>query len=281
MRHAGIVISPMGIGEVLDAGFTLAKRNYRQLLLITAWGGVPSYAALGFAGALESGTRSSLLALAAILTLLGVVGMILMAIAVVIACGRLIEPAAPAVAPNPAGLTWASAGDGRPDGLDAAEIYGRALGRLWTVLLFGLLLVVLAIPLLIVFPLAIFLFGRWAAAYAVIGLESVGPVEALRRSWRLTAGSWWHTVLTFFAGTVVTSIVTFVLALVIGGIAAIFVGLTGSSSLGAFLTMLANGVPAVVVEPFSAAIMVVLYYELRARAEGYDLAQRVSQLVPA
>ena len=64
--------------------------------------------------------------------------------------------------------------------------------------------------------------------------------------------------------------------------AGVTMALTGSSALGAFLTTLANGVPSVVVEPFSAAIGVVLYFELRARAEGYDLAQRVSQLgVPA
>src|SRR3954469_8208127 len=40
----GLVIAPMGIGEVLDGGFTLARRNFRLLGTIAAWGIVPGYA---------------------------------------------------------------------------------------------------------------------------------------------------------------------------------------------------------------------------------------------
>ncbi len=122
------------------------------------------------------------------------------------------------------------------------------------------------------------MFGRWAVSYAVICLEPVGPIESLRRSWHMTRGAWWHTTLTVVAGTLITGIVSFVLASVISAVAGIITGLTGSQALGTFLTLLANGIPSLVVQPFSAAIMVVLYYELRARSEGFDLTQRVSQL---
>ena len=39
---------------------------------------------------------------------------------------------------------------------------------------------------------------------------------------------------------------------------------------GTFISALVS----IITTPFSAAVAVVLYYELRARAEGFDLAQR-------
>ena len=52
MQQTGIVIAPMGIGEVLDAGFTLARRNFRSLATTTAWGGYPAGTTVQPAGVL-------------------------------------------------------------------------------------------------------------------------------------------------------------------------------------------------------------------------------------
>ena len=265
MRRAGIVIGPMGIGEVLDGGFTLAKRNYRHLAVVGAWGAIPSYAALAIGGALGSGARPSLIALSVILSILGGVGIALMGAAVAIACARLVNPDE-------------NEEPGTEDTMNPADLYARAALRLGPMILLGIVCGVLAVPLVILFPLGIFLFGRWVMAYAVIVLEPVGPLEALRRSWQLSRGSWWHTALTALAGGLATSIVAGVLGGIIGTLAGVVGALTGSVALMTLLATLMNGIPVILVEPFSSAIMVVLYFELRARSEGFDLSQRVAQI---
>lgn len=259
MQRTGIVIAPMGIGDALDTGFSLAKRHYRSLLAVSAWGAVPSYAAVGLGSALGSGSRSSLVALSVVLIILGVVGLALMGVAVGIACARLIEPA-----------------EGQ-DGLDPAEIYSSAVMRLGPIVPFALVWVALAVPFVILLPLGIFIGGRWIMSFAVIALEPVGPLEALRRSWQMTRGSWWHTVTAMGAAQLITSIVTVVLAGIFGAAAGIAGAVTGSQFLGTILAILTNGIPAIAVQPFATAIMVVLYYELRARSEGFDLSQRVAR----
>src|SRR2546423_14164269 len=104
MQRAAIVIGPMGIGEVLDGAFTIGKRNYRGLLIVAAWGGVPSYLALGLAGAGGNGSRSSLVGLSIIFTILGIVGVALTALASTIACARLIGPFSTRPPPFPGGV---------------------------------------------------------------------------------------------------------------------------------------------------------------------------------
>jgi hypothetical protein len=54
-----------------------------------------------------------------------------------------------------------------------------------------------------------------------------------------------------------------------------------SPVLTALLQAILGGILGIAITPFSVATSVVLYYELRARAEGYDLVQRMQQLAPA
>ena len=42
--HEGVVISPMGVGEVLDAGIVFARRHYRTLALVYACVLIPANA---------------------------------------------------------------------------------------------------------------------------------------------------------------------------------------------------------------------------------------------
>ena len=69
-----------------------------------------------------------------------------------------------------------------------------------------------------------------------------------------------------------------VLGGIVGTLAGVVGALTGSIALMTLLATLMNGIPVILVEPFSSAILVVLYFELRARSEGFDLSQRVAQI---
>src|SRR5438309_2079550 len=95
---AGVLVARMGVGEVLDAGITLARRNYRSLLLLAAWALVPAYALFALASVLlarpfdlQSGDPTQLARLVVLGGLSGVVvgiGFVIAQLGVVIACAR-------------------------------------------------------------------------------------------------------------------------------------------------------------------------------------------------
>lgn len=303
--EAGIVISPMGIGEVLDTGFNLARRHYRWLLLITSWGAVPSYAVLAvtmailFATLSPGGGLASILpfdpefpeapglsqtgrnpsipaslvltVLAAMIALLvAVVGLTITSAAIMIGCGRIITPT------------------GKPEEFTAGDVYGEAAGRFWGIFLLGLLyvggfflLVILSLTI-IGFPIAVilgtYLSVRWSVAWPVVVLEQAGPVASVRRSWRLTRGSWWHTGVILVVSWLIIAVLSSVVGGILGGGGGLLGALTGSQLAGSVLNVVGQAVGSVLVEIFSVAILVVLYYELRARTEGFDLQQRGLQI---
>jgi hypothetical protein len=109
-------------------------------------------------------------------------------------------------------------------------------------------------------------------------VESAGPIAALGRSWELTRGSWWHSVAVLGATGLIIALIDYALLGLLGG-AALFAGFAlGSGAAAAVLTGLVGIVSSAITTPFSMAIPVVLYFELRARAEGFDLEQRALQL---
>jgi hypothetical protein len=267
-RGAPVVIRPGGVGQVLDAGIRLARRHFRLLVVLVAWGIVPLYVGAVIVS-LVGGTSRPLVAaniaqhpsLIVLDIFWGLAGFIvgdLVLLAVLFACGRLIT------------------GEGAPGELAAGNLYRLALGRLGPLVVLYIIFVVLYIPLLILFPLGIFLVVRWCVCIPALVYERKGPFGALARSWYLTRGSWWHTLGTML----VWAILVVILYVLLGGIAgAIGTVLTLSGSLiaGTILSTIAGFLVALLVTPVSAAIYAVLYYELRARREGFDLALRAQQ----
>lgn len=254
-----MVIGPMGIGRILDAGISLGRRNFRLLALIAAWGLVPAYLFNTIGSSAGLLVREPVgVALVAALSGLGLVaGIVLADIAMVLACARLIE--------------------GRTD-TDPASVYGDSLGPLWRLVLLGLLVIVAAIPLIILFPLGIYIYVRWAVGYVALIVEGAGPIQCLRRSWELTRSAWWHTFVVVFAGGLIFGILSFLLSSVLTLPAVLLTLLIGESVITVALGSIAGAVSNVVLLPLSTAYLVVLYYELRARNEGYDLAQRALHL---
>ena len=261
-QEAGLVISPMGIGEVLDAGFNLARRHYRWLVGVTAWGAVPSYALLALGSILTGmGTQESSSAAAAVLgggiaTLCFAVGTTVTSAALIIACGRIIAPT------------------GNPEEWTAGDLYGEAAGRIFAILRMGLLYLVTAIPLAIVFPLGVFVWVRWSVALVATLIEGTGARASLGRSWHLTKGSWWHTAIVVIGSSFIVGILSGMVGGLFGGGGALLGLLTGNKLLESVLSAAGQGLGFVLVEAFSVAILTVLYFELRARTEGYDLERR-------
>ncbi len=150
----------------------------------------------------------------------------------------------------------------------------RRLGSLvWLEIVFGALLVVAFVALII--P-GIWLYVAWSVATPALLVEGHKGFGALRRSFRLVRGRWWATA-------AVLAVASLMVSLVAGAIEAIVAGvlLTGSgSSTLATVTVVsaAAAISSILTRPFQAAVTTVLYYDLRVRHEGYDVALLAEQL---
>jgi Membrane domain of glycerophosphoryl diester phosphodiesterase len=266
----GVIIGRMGVGEVLDAGVTLTRRNYRRLIEIAAWAFVPAYALLILVSATTSQTIVPGVArflspspggiFVSVGNLLVTGAEILAGIALAAVIAHVIDPTS--------GRSFSEPG----------RLYRFALGRLPSLIVLGIVIGLAAVPLLIVFPLGVYVLVRWAVSWNAVIIEQVGALEGLKRSWELTKGSWWHTFLVVVGGAIIFGIVAFALGAFLGLVAGAVGALVGNRVLVAVLDGVASGIATILVLPFSIAYGVVLYYELRARTEGFDLQQRAAQV---
>lgn len=222
-RGAPIVIRPGGVGEVLDAGIRLARRNYWSLVLLGAWGLIPWYVVEAIFSTIGGIGQQQIAAnilqhpvLLLFYVLFGVASVIVVGLsflAVLLACGRLIT------------------GEDTPGELPVANLYRQALGRLGAYVLLLIIGVVLAIPLTILFPLGMYLSVRWAPVLAALVIEGKGPIAALGRGWQLTRGAWWHTLGTLLVWTILAIILEILLGGILGAVGTVLT-LSGSPVVG-------------------------------------------------
>jgi hypothetical protein len=151
---------------------------------------------------------------------------------------------------------------------DSLRFAGRRLGpTLWLtiVLVIGLFagFVALIVP-------GIWLMVAWTVAYPVMLVEGTGGVGALKRSFQLTQSRWWATlgriVVAYILVTVITTVATLALMIPTELIVA-------DTSFGALVMQhAASFVVSLVTTPFIAAVTTLVYFDLRIRKEGFDLA---------
>jgi hypothetical protein len=150
----------------------------------------------------------------------------------------------------------------------------RRLGSLLWLEIMAIVLLALAFVALVI-P-GIWLYAAWSVAVPALLIEGRRGPGALGRSFRLVRGRWWPVAGVRLFANIMTSVVA-------GAIEAALVGIaltagTGSVVLTVTVVSLATGVSAMLTRPFQAAVTTVLYYDLRVRHEGYDVALLAEQL---
>ena len=124
-----------------------------------------------------------------------------------------------------------------------------------------------------------YLWVRLGLSLAAIFADDYGAAASLARSWRLVKGHWWRVAGVVFVATIVIWIV----ALSFTGLVNILVlhvlmsGAPSAHRLAFVMTSIGN----VVIEPLAAAVELAIYFDLRLRLEGGDLAARVEALSAA
>jgi len=149
-----------------------------------------------------------------------------------------------------------------------------AVAEQWTA--FG---VVLAIGIPLTIAVGVWLWVSLSLAPATIVLERSGPVAAFGRSIRLVHAGWWRTFGVLLTANILTGLVASVIMLPVMGIllATILGGAvaTGADSLAPGLMVLAMVVTALasllvqgLVQPFSSAMIALVYLDRRFRTEA-------------
>jgi membrane-anchored glycerophosphoryl diester phosphodiesterase (GDPDase) len=113
---------------------------------------------------------------------------------------------------------------------------------------------------------AILIYTRWRFAAPIVVLENATAVAALRRSWSLVKGS----TPRVFGITLLVGIITGILSAIIAGLLAVVTQL-GDETVRLILNQLASLLVAVLIQPISFIVVVLLYYDLRIRREAFDI----------
>jgi hypothetical protein len=259
----GQQLRPLSIGEVLDAAIKLYRNNAAALWKIVAVLIVPVgvinqavIAASLPAGAYVSGgnlyTPNGTLGTPAAGEITQIV---LSVIAGVIIQGALAMSLVDAYIGHP--VDWLHS---------VRESAGRLGALLWLSIIAGLGVALGFIALII--P-GVWLLVMWCVAVPALMFEQVSGFRALGRSFELVRGRWWPTFAALFVAALMLFVALFLVTLVLGAIeSALSVG-----SVGPWLVL--NWLGAVVGDlialPFIAAVIAVMYIDLRVRKEALDL----------
>jgi hypothetical protein len=121
--------------------------------------------------------------------------------------------------------------------------------------------------LLLIAP-GIWLYVAWAFATPVLLVEGLRGRKALGRSFGLVKGRWWRTCGVLIVGFILAAIVSTIVQGVF--LVGILVG-EDNDTLVLVLSAIAGVVGLAISTPFQAAVLTVLYFDLRVRKEGFDL----------
>lgn len=268
-RAGGIPLRPLSVGELLDGTFTTIRRNPRATLGLSAL--LVTVQQLIVVGAevatndlpTASGVAADGLTVQVVGGLGALVGLVLSAVVGAILTGMIVV----VVAEDVLGRTTS-----------IGEVWRRVRPRLWALL--GAAVLAGVLPFLgLAFLIApgVILWGAWALTTPALILERLGPIRALRRSWRLAWPSFWRVwgirSLSVILGWIIQNLVLVPIAL-LGLLVAALLGADDGDDLPlAALAIVTMGaiLGGTVAEPFLAGVVALLYLDRRMRAEGLDI----------
>ena len=164
--------------------------------------------------------------------------------------------------------------------LSNGEALQRALGSTIPLVIMTILfaLAVAVGMVLLVVPGMILMVSLILGTNLVV-IEGNGPLAALTGSHRLVWGNWWRTTAILTVGFVIVIVIYFAVLMLVG----IVLPLIGFGSSDPFMfamitTFLVGAVINLLVTPYYVALLISIYWDLKLRKEGGDLAARVGAL---
>ncbi len=255
---ASLALRPLSIGEILDASFQVYRRHFSALAtIVLVCNGLPIL--LQIYGSSGTGLHWSL-------TLLYIILVVVLSL---IATGATV-------------FVVSESYLGRS--ITAREALARATPFVGPLIIVSLLVGLVAFIgfLLLVIPGIIAVCGLALAVPALV-VEGSPPTDAMGRSWALTRG---YRLRMFGLFVLIFLLIFIPYVAVMGtfGVASAVFGSAGAKGVGAAIILLGTVVAAIVqllLSPLYQAALVITYYDLRVRKEGFDLEVLASALQPA
>lgn len=268
-------LRPRRVGEILDAGIKIYLRNARTLMGLAALVVVPMqvFGAVVLLSTVSSGSDvpSAVYSLSRHQAVASDTAARLGAQAVLLVVqllGGWLTTAACVKAVSDAYLD-------QPTGVGVSLRY--ALRRLPAVIAMEILwlLGLVAGFIALIIP-GIWLYVLWSVAAPALLIEGAGPARAIGRSRQLVSGRWWPTAGVLIVAAIMVSVIS-------GAFQALLVAIASLPSqpsvlLAVTVATLSAAVSTIIALPFQAAVITVLYYDLRVRREGFDLHLLAEQL---
>jgi hypothetical protein len=262
-------LRPLSVGEIIDVAIKIWRRNLATLarIVLVVVAPVEIVSALIGASVSTSGIEtfdaagnSTINTGAAATWAAGMfVAQILSALAFLIASAAVLRAVSVAYL------------GGTPDWRDSLK---AATGRLRSLIWLGFLmfggLILAAVALIL--P-AIWLGVAWSLAFPVLIAEGLRGTGAIGRSFRLVKGRWWPTFGALFLAFLFQAFVGLVLGVPLGLLTVL---LDSNSVVAMVLGVVINVLSSVITTPFMASVLILIYFDLRVRKEGFDL-QLLSQ----
>jgi hypothetical protein len=273
-------LRPLGIPEVIDAAFKLMRRNARTLFTIAAvvllpLGVIEYFLSLFIESAIPTPrlipeTAPPEVALEILLEDLGPLflagmlsGLLSVLAQAVVQLGSVEAIAEVYLDKEPNWKTSLGAGLKRvPTGIGS----------------FFIAIVPLIVGFLLCILPGIWLAVMWSMVVPVLAVERLGAGASLGRSWKLVKNRFWPVLGVLALSFLITLVIQSVLSAVVT--ASFFL----SGSIGLEIQALVNAISRILVTPFTATVIAVLYFDLRVRQEGFDLermAAAIGQPAPA
>jgi hypothetical protein len=159
----------------------------------------------------------------------------------------------------------------------AASSLAFAARRLHSALWLTLVMVVVLVPAFIALVIpGIWLLVAYSVALPAMLIERVHGFAALRRSFRLVKGHWFRVFLTMLVAWILISVLQTAIAAALVAVAVL--ALDPTSFAAHVMETVANIAGSALTTPFLSAVTVVIYFDLRVRKEGFDLAVLAERL---
>ena len=268
-------LRPLEIGEILDVGFKIYTRHFGLLLKTVALVVVPVQIIGGLIllGSVED-PRVIVGDFASADPVTDTTGAIANALVTFVGGGlaQVVATAACVKAVSDVYLQQA------PTAGLSLRFAGRRLHSLVWISILQAALLLLAFLALVV-P-GIWLTFAWIVAIPALLLEGHKGRKALGRSFRLVRGRWWPTFGVMLVAYLLVGVVSFLSGVVLGLVSFTSIGDNLLATVAAVTA--ANSFAYLIATPFAAAIVVLVFFDLRVRKEGLDIALLAAHIgVPA
>jgi hypothetical protein len=266
-RERPLPLRQMGIGELVDGAIKLYRRDWLTLTGIAALALVPVtfiqvWVTQVLVGSLDEFASEA--EFQAMTTQVILVTIVFVAVQLLIVQPFLV-----------AAISRAAADAYLGERVTLGRTLRYALSRLPAILWITIITAVLTIIGFMVFIIpGIIAAIRLSLTPAVLVVEDVRGTKAVGRSWRLTAGHFWRVLGTLILSGLIGAIGAAIIQIPTETISTM-VGPEGwpVSALGSVLA-------SVLITPFSLLIVVLLYFDLRVRKEGFDIEVMAQELAP-